>query len=484
MINLRQARMDDHWRVAFKRNYPLSLKTMEFHEGNVFGNIKLSLQPGINAIVGKNGIGKSNFIRAIYNSLMSDLSNRKKFSQLLDKSKIKLDLSLDNRDILLNLNSLDVNIVDGSLLCLLFDPCTLIPEIQNLFNQQENLDELIESYNTITLSPDDLKIANFITNTEYTNIEVINIEDEYDSFPMLPYFRVYRNGVNYDSRCMGLGELSLLYYFWIIDYIKKSEKHCLLIIEEPESFLPPLIQKRLCDVLAMTLSTKGTTCLLTTHSEHILKKIPNSHIHIMCSVMNKIMFFNASMHSDKMDLLGLTPQQKGFIFYEDSAALIFTKALIKSSSSFSLDCFIYYCSGSDGDVLKDLQRFPTSIPNFKFIAIFDGDCRVRMRRELEKNENYIFLPSNLSPEEHIISYLKTVEINTIASFINKTTESIAIAFEIAAGLDHHDYFLEIARNLNISYEDLFTKLCELWIGDPKNAKEIDSFTMTLEKLTN
>lgn len=56
MTNLRQARIDDHWRSAFKRNYPLFLQDMEFSDGEVFGNTKLTLKPGVNAIVGKTGL--------------------------------------------------------------------------------------------------------------------------------------------------------------------------------------------------------------------------------------------------------------------------------------------------------------------------------------------------------------------------------------------------------------------------------------------
>ena len=267
MINLRQARLDDHWRTAFKRNYPLFVQNMEFTEGEVFGETKLTLKPGMNAIVGKNGIGKSNFIRAIYNSLKSDSSNRQKFSKLLDKSKIKFDLIISGEDLSLELRPFEKNEIKQDILCLLFDPCTLIPEIQNLFVQQENLTELLESYSPNRLSADELKLVNFITNTKYSSIEIINIEDEYESFPMLPFFSVERDDVRYDSRAMGLGELSLLYYFWIVDYIGKSKSNSLLIIEEPESFLPPLIQNRLCDVLAMTLAIKGVACLISTHSE-------------------------------------------------------------------------------------------------------------------------------------------------------------------------------------------------------------------------
>lgn len=481
MINLRQAKMDDHWRTAFKREYSLVVKDMVFSEGEIFGNTSLTLKPGVNAIVGKNGVGKSSFIRAVYNSLMSDSSNRRKFSNLLDKSKIELDVTISGENFSLNLIPFEDNEIEHDILCLLFDPCSLIPEIQNLFNQQDNFNELLEVFSSVPLSTDELKLANFITNTDYCSIEIINIEDEYESFPMLPFFTVERQGVKYDSRSMGLGELSLLYYFWIVKYIRKSKSNCLLIIEEPESFLPPLIQNRLCDVLAMTLATKGTACLISTHSEHILRKIPRSHIHIMCRILQQIKFFNAASNFERMDILGLMAPKKGLLFYEDHAAYLFAKALIKVSPLFVLDSFLYHCSGSEGDVLKDLKRYPRNLTDFSFVAVFDGDCRERVKGGLQGFENYVFLPSRLSPEELIISYLRRVELTDLSNHIGKTVEDMAIAKEVCAGLDHHDYFVKMAKALALSYDDLFAKLCDLWIGDEENLESVTRFFAELDR---
>jgi len=482
MTNLRQARINDYWRTIFKRNYPLIIQSMEFTEGEIFGGTKLKLKPGLNAIVGKNGTGKSNFIRAIYNSLICEDSNRKKFDNLLDESKIKFDLVLSGDEHSLELTPFEKNEIEQDVLCLLFDPCTLIPEIQKLFVQQENLSELLESFSPNSLPKNELKLVNFITNTEYSSVEVINIEDEYELFPKLPFFSVERGGVRYDSRNMGLGELSLLYYFWIIDLIGKSNSNTLLIIEEPESFLPPLIQNRLCDVLAMTLATKGTACLISTHSEHILNKIPRSHVHVMSRLSNKINFFNAASNVQQMSVLGLTAPKKGLIFFEDKAAYLFARSLIKSSSSYVVDSFLYHCSGSEGDVLQGLKLFPTKLLDFSFIAVFDGDCRDRMKAHIADFENYIFLPSMSSPEEHITSYLREIDILVVSQQLGKTIEALRVAFDVAAGLDHHDYFLEISRILTITYEDLFSKLCDLWINDENNAIDVQAFIGRLENL--
>lgn len=480
MISLRKAKIDDHWRKVYKRRYPLLITELTFSEGAVFGDIQLSLEAGMNTIVGKNGIGKSNFIRAIYNSLVSEGSNRKRFPRLLDTSRIKLDMTLGDDEFSLDLSPSEHNEIEQDILCLLFDPCTLIPEIQKLFQDQDNLAELLESFSIVPLSSDQLKVVNFVTNTEYSSIEVVNIEDEYESFPMLPFFIVDRQGVKYDSRDMGLGELSLLYYCWIIDYIKKTESNCFLIIEEPESFIPPLNQNRLCDVLAMTLATKGASCLVSTHSEHVLRRIPRSHVHIMSRVDNHIRFFNAASNFEQMGVLGLTAPKIGVLFYEDHAAYLFTKALVRASPLFVIDSFHYHKSGSDSEVISDLRRFPSSLSDFLFIAVFDGDCRGRLDDQLKSFNNFIFLPSSSSPEEHLIAYLRVLDLSVVASYIGRPSEILNAAIDVAAGLDHHDYFIELAKIVGLSYDDLFTKLCELWISDEANGESVMAFFTELE----
>lgn len=481
MISLRQAKIDDFWRKSYLRNYPLLLNEIGFENGEIFDGLKLSLEPGINAIVGRNGIGKSNFIRSVFNSLASESSNRKKFNHLLDGCDVTLDVSIDAETYSLTCSPYQQNTEDSIFLCLLFDPCNLIPEIQKLFCEQGNIEELLESYNSVELDSDDLKLVNFLTNSTYQKVEIINIEDEYEGFPMVPFFIVEQDGARYDSRNMGLGELSLLYFFWLIDYIKKSDSHCLLLIEEPESFLPPLTQNRLCNVVAMTCAEKGTYCLISTHSEHILKRIPRTHIHAMSKVSGEVKFFTVSSHFEQMGVLGLTSPKKGVLFFEDEAAGLLIKALVKASLVLVVDSFYYHNSVSDNGVINDLERFPNGLAGFSFIAIFDGDCRGKYDRVLRPHSNYMFLPSNESPEGLLIDYLASEELSLVSACLRVSREALSAAFAEVAGSDHHDYFHELARALSIPFDTVFSSVCELWISSPGNSELVESFLDELER---
>ncbi|MEI9747696.1 ATP-dependent nuclease [Moellerella wisconsensis] len=483
MIHLRQAKRDDYWRTALKRTYPFSMDAINFRDGDIFGNIKLELKPGLNAIIGRNGIGKSNFIRAIYNSLANELSNRRKFPQLLDLSYIDFNLTIDGSEKSWNLSPFEDNELTSGILCFLFDPCSLIPEIQKHFNEQENLDELLDSFESIDLNRDDLSIINFLTNSNYDSVKIINIEDEYESFPMLPYFIVARDEIEYDSRRMGLGELSLLYYYWLYKYMSNYNNSCILIIEEPESFIPPTIQDKLCDVLAMLLAKKGIMCLISTHSEHILKKIPRERIHLMSKIDKRIIFSNATTALTNMGILGLKSPKKGLLFFEDEAALILTQSLIKSSSLYVIDSFYYHISGSESKVLEALNHYPKNLVDFSFIAIFDGDCQKdEITNRLDEYQNYVFLPTTHAPEQIIINYLRSLTIEQIAEILDYDIPTLSMAIDTTRGLDHHDFFLEMARILSKEYKGLFSKLCDSWIKDNIEDRNLKSFILSLESL--
>lgn len=480
-LSLRRAKLKDHWRTALTRDYPVFLESLELTDGEVFGETQLRLAPGLNALVGKNGVGKSNFIRALYNCLSGNASNRKNFPHLIDNSKLKLNIFLKGEKFTLSISPFENEATEVEILCLIFDPCSLIPEIQKLFIEQDNLIELLEGFNAFQLPPDSLKLANYITNNEYESVEVISIEDEFEEYPLLPFFKVCRNDVCYDSRTMGLGELSLLYYFWIVDFIEKKDENCFLLIEEPESFVPPLIQKRLCDILARTMAMQGTACLVSTHSEHILHNIPRSQIHIMSRVRGELSFLNEGVDVKHMDILGLTAPKRGVLFFEDQAACIFIKTLIEASALLVTDSFLYHSSGSEGEILSDLKRFPNELSEFSFTAIFDGDCRERLQKALEKYQNYIFLPSNLSPEELIIGYFRQADIDVLSNRLGKTQEVIEAAKDNAAGLDHHDYFVAIARYLESNFEEVFRILCKLWVSDENNIDLVRDFLEAIER---
>ena len=58
-MNLRQARFDDTWRRVFARNYSSKLTQVSFEGLQCLRDSEVHFRGGITAIVGANGVGKS-----------------------------------------------------------------------------------------------------------------------------------------------------------------------------------------------------------------------------------------------------------------------------------------------------------------------------------------------------------------------------------------------------------------------------------------
>lgn len=479
MINIKEAKVEDYWRTIFKRSYPLTLINISLEENSLFNNINISMKPGLNALVGKNGIGKSNLMRALFNTFVTDESNQSRIESLLDDNCI--NYSLETKEGICNVSRMPSNGGESTdnLLAVMYDPCTLIPRLQHFFKNESHFDELLEAYTPVELSQDKLKVVNYLTNSNYTNVTFYNIEGEYDEFPILPYFIVELGDIKYNSSDMGLGELSLIYAFWLTDYISKKDKNCLLFIEEPESFLPPLTQKRLTTIFAWLLSDKGINVLISTHSEHILERIPHSHIKIIQKIGAKTEVDDINRKDEGLSLLGLSEVKKGILFFEDIAALIFAKALIAKSSKYTQDSFHYHISGSEGDLLKTIELLPPDLDLFKLISVFDGDTKGKYKAQLKNKTNYSYLPLTLSPEEVIIEYINAQEPASISEFLSVDVKIFMIAKNKAEGTDHHDFFMDISKTLKIPFNTLFNSLCNLWASDEENETELMNFLDSL-----
>ena len=318
--------------------------------------------------------------------------------------------------------------------------------------------------------------SGYITNNLYRKIRVFNIEDEYPKFPIFPIFIVERDGLKYDSRSMGLGELSMLYLFWMLDYISKDNKNILLIIEEPESFISPLVQSRLINILVKYIVDKNLNCIISTHSEHILKKIPATSLkQLLYSPRKNEYKFIELKNLEILQTLGLSIPKKGILFFEDKAAELFLKQLINQSLLNAVENFYFHCSGDDSHIVSHINEMPKTLNNFQFIGVFDGDARQKVPKLLNSGTKYIFLPTEMAPEQIIIGYIESCDLEAIDEFLHISKGSFDKAYQLVNGADHHEIFRNIAKILGYDFEYLFTELCKMWINDTISESQVGQF---------
>lgn len=485
-MNLRKAKVDDYWRNIFKRSFNVSVEKISFTGDHLFQDFDSVILKGLTCIVGKNGIGKSTFIRSLHNAFYSEDSNRNLFNISVISSG-SLQVAVRKNNAVTNLTTpVGQTIAENNespVTSFLFDPCSTMPMLQQLLSTQDNLGELLEGFQEVKFTEDELQVINYLTGNIYQEVTLFVIEDEFEAFSTFPFFKVVTSSSSYDSRNMGLGELSLFYFFWLMNYINKFEGDKILFIEEPESFLPPMAQNKLANVLAHSISEFGISCLLSTHSEHILKRVPRSNILIFQKDDDKVSARIAIDDFEYLKVIGLAAPKMGLLLFEDSAAFIFFKTVIKFSKKFVADSFYYQKSGSESDIVQDLERFPGKIEDFRIIGIFDGDAKGKDFK-LPATALATYLPSDLPPEELIIKHLKTLDVGDIARFFDLKPEILKKAFEATNGCDIHDFFPILSQELGIPYEYIFTKCCDSWASAAANEEAMNQFLTDFNSKVN
>lgn len=481
MSGLKEAKINDYWKDLARRKYPVKLEVLKFSSHEVLSDLEISLNEGVNVFVGRNGVGKSNLMRLAYNCLIGEYSNRAPFkTPILQNAKLKINLEINRVGYEKFVNHKEAG--KGSdcpdemvmeLASFMFDPCTLIPLFQEMLLQQTNIAELIEQHGESLATTDELNVINYLTGNEYSRVWMTTVEGEFEDYPAFPFFRVELSGVVYDSSGMGMGELSLFYFWWLVRYMENVEGGKVLFVEEPESFLPPASQERLTNILAKVVAGSGISLMLATHSEHILKRIPSNRVHLILRTDEGIKSFSiADGMASHLESLGLVSPKIGMLFLEDVGGILFAKALFNSSTDFSIDSFYYHRSGSDGHVSTDLSRLAFPHKGFKFAGLYDGDCRENVAA-LNKGGDYFFLPTNMAPDEVMMAYFKSKPAAFLATKLMVSEMKVNQAKAVAAGSDFHDYFHHVNRVFGWDFNRLFSVVCEMWIDE--HPEELEGF---------
>ncbi|MBV7567626.1 AAA family ATPase [Pseudomonas sp. PDM27] len=412
---------------------------------------------------------------------LGEYSNRAPFkTPILQNAKLKINLKVNRvgYEKYVNYEEADKGLAfsgqaEMELASFMFDPCTLIPLFQDMLLQQTNIIELIEQHGESLATSDELSVINYLTGNEYSRVWMTTVEGEFEDYPAFPFFRVELGGVVYDSSGMGMGELSLFYFWWLVRYMENVEGGKVLFVEEPESFLPPASQERLTNILAKVVAGLGITLMLATHSEHILKRIPSSRVHLILRTDEGIKSFSiVDGMASHLESLGLVSPKIGMLFLEDVGGILFAKALFNSSTEFSINSFYYHKSGSDGHVSTDLSRLAFPHKGFKFVGLYDGDCRGN-KAALNKGGEYFFLPTNLAPDELMAAYFKSKPTAFLAAKLMVSEVKVSQAKAFAAGSDFHDYFHNVNRVFGWDFNRLFSVVCEMWIDE--HPQELEDF---------
>ena len=483
---MRIAEVNGYWKDVYKdpRRYCNYVKEVFFSD-SVNERFSIELSPGITAICGLNGAGKSSFIASIKELLglsTPSIISKKKFD---DQVSAKIVVNRNCFDVTTEHNALSFGL--SAELCKYIDSDLAIAALK--YWDQQNIEELLDGIDDYQFTSDQIKTISSLVGKNYVSCVSYEIDEEVEEGEedkkqsyMPVFFKVETKTIEYDSTGMGIGEHFILYIFYILENIKENS---ILIIEEPESYISVLSQHRLVDYIAKIISEKKISVIMTTHSPHILRRISADHVRIISNRAGNTTMFIPQNIEDAKQHLGIeyhkTDSNIATIFVEDSIARLFVSRLLKEENPFLENIVDIVYVGGHTNITARLSFDDSKYMSHRFVGIYDDD--VKEKEDFKSEElkwPYLFLPVEDCVEKEIMTFLSE-EHNEIA-LCNKLGipySTFAAVLSKREGEDLHDWFMDICNDLEIQYELLIKEFYVLW--KETHEETVSSFVSNLTK---
>ncbi len=475
-MSLRKAKFDDHWRHAFLRKYPSRLEVIKFRRLLCLSDGEVSIPPGICAVVGGNGVGKSALLAAISELLANpELQLGVGHRARLRKSELE-GIATDHagrKELIVREDGSGVRTLGPAKFEAEFywlEPSYLVNLTHKQVNEDANFSELLEPLSPYKLDVDELETLRYLLGKKIDSCFIYEVT-EYGDLDPFPYFISEAGGQSYGSESMGYGELSLLFVLWKLRTIQRNS---VLVLEEPEAHVSPRSQRALMDILARSCDEKGLSIILTTHSPAIIANLPNENLVLISKNGNGT---TASIGASKLqinELLGATTLKRALVLVEDKVACQFILALLGEINLDLLSQIEVVAAGSTAKIDSVLSALPRSRDGWlKVIGVYDGD----MRTKLDVRQfilPHLFLPGEFSPE-HILRDALTSQrdcLELLATELHRTREAVGPALEAVDGLDVHDWFTQLPKQLGCDHPTLMAALVRIWLRDNRGMAEI------------
>lgn len=442
---MRLAKAMDYWRKIYSKKYGKTIELLNLNKMN--GIPDLEFKSGIYAICGLNGAGKSSVMISLKDIL--GLKTREQDIVKLQGKRVEAIISSNKKQTVYSNKDMIkfIEFDENKDRAWFIDHDDSINVIK--FLSQDHLDELLEQYNPLSLSEEDIEELNYIVGKNYQKVTLINIEDE-DS-GAIPYFIVQTYGIEYDTLKMGVGEHWLFYIWWMI---YRTPKNSIALVEEPETFVGIRSQEKLMNLLAKKAFKNGITFILTTHSPYIIKNIRIENITVISRCGNYVDVCTPSDNIDILSDLGLETKKKGTIFVEDNVARLFLTTIISRYDPNILKKYNIEFVGGETHITERLNFPYSQFIDYEFIGLYDGDMNGKIDKCNKENVwKYDFLPTIEAVE---IESKNTIiqKIDKLTDALNKKKSDLIRTLTKIEGENHHDWYILFSKEIGVSLEIL------------------------------
>lgn len=466
---MRLAKTNDIWRGLYKeQKRPLEQISITYKEAVDGPNLILKVDAPISLLCGENGVGKSRALRALYAAFGGKLSPidfrpsiGPKPSHIMGVAatfrRVGEDNSLGQPITLNSIDLISAELLDsaGDSRLFSFDPTLQVPYLLHLLRHDSSLPDLWEGVSPKKLSADELEEISALVGRTYSSVDFYEIAD-YQNHEVVPYFRVSSNSETYGAEDMGLGELSLLFFYWTLSRVTAGS---VLLLEEPETFVAPKAQRNLIDLLAATTTEKNIFAIIASHSGIIAERVPGTHIDYVSRFGKTVSFMRNPARNIMAERLALVPPRSAVALLEDKASLLLTRAILEAGNSRYMSHCTLLIAGSESEITNVLGTVKTTEikGNVVIVGIYDGDQRKSLPKYLPWP--VLCLPGD-DPPENLARHWLDAHHDQLPRLLNRDLKLVQVALASVDGQNHHDWLEGLSNYLQMSLDELFRRVAQ------------------------
>lgn len=473
---MKLAKLEDLKNALEKRtvNQAPRIDALSFADLPGFEDTSLELNATFLAICGGTGVGKSALLELLHKCLAWETSPPASPRLGACKADLRVtlgDKSYDGKANLLE-NTCEVTGEPPTCFFVGLSDRTTVPQnffrITDIAVVKEGVDGRAFSDRTISL-------LSYICRNDYKSILFYEIEMQ-DGI-ICPYFEIETKNSQYSSRTMATGELSVFYIAWVLTF---SPPWSMILIEEPEAFLPPLSHRTVFGLICQMSVEHHHAFAITTHSAEIASQVREANL-----ISVRLQGGTALVPSTKesklrvLSRLGLLPAKSAVLFVEDHlAAVILEELLFRFEFAISTKIEIAERQG-DGGVHTALKGLPDDLSAYAFLGVLDGDVKAAAS-EWDVADQLVFLPFDIAMEEEFIRIAEASP-ERFAKQCGRGLAAVEDAFAAHTGANFHDRFGFLAADLGISYDALCRVFFGLWSKSPGTRSKARKFASDLAR---
>lgn len=273
------------------------------------------------------------------------------------------------------------------------------------------------------------------------------------------FLSVNRGDAEYSEFNMGFGERRTLL---LIKQIEAAPPKSLILLEEPEISLHQYAQLRLGEYLVNVANRRGHQIFLTTHSEHLLRALPEmSRIYLHRDSSERIQVIPGLTASQMASLMAEGQDRSLTVLVEDPAAKIVLEELIRVVdpvlrrtvriiSAGWADTKGQIHGGGHTNIRATMKALKLS--GLRVAAVLDGD-------QAADPSTFVFkLPGTQPPERALLSS-SAVRAGLVGTYQD---DDVNTAIDRLGVHDHHKWFSILAHDLGTSSDVLMTEAARLY----------------------